>query len=162
MSNVAYKADLTTTSQTLTDLGEGLTVGDIRWESGKQYILAEAGGAIPDGYVATPDISLTETASALVFTVTPADDEVWLVNNTGAEVASGAYFWGLQKGVGYGYVDTAGTVTGGIAVCVEATSGELMERTDSINCGVALATIAADEKGAIYFHCVPNNFVMQA
>jgi hypothetical protein len=137
MSNVAYKTDVTTTSQTLADLGAGLTVGHIRWESGKQYILAEAGGAIPDGYVATPDISLTATASALVFTVTPAGDEVWLVNNTG-------------------------TVTGGIAVCVEGTSGELMERTDSINCGVALATIAADAKGAMYFDCVPNNFVMQA
>jgi hypothetical protein len=120
MSNVAYKTGVTTTSQTLADLGAGLTVGHIRWESGKQYILAEAGGAIPDGYVATPDISLTAAASALVFTVTPAGDEVWLVNNTGAE------------------------------------------RTDSINCGVALATIAADAKGAMYFDCVPNNFVMQA
>lgn len=162
MSNIAYKTGVTVTSQTLADLGAGLTVGDIRWESGKEYILAEAGGAIPDGYAATPDISLTATASALVFTVTPAGDEVWCINNTGAAVASGAYFWGLAKGVGYGYVDTTGTVTGGIALAVEGTSGELMQNTDSLCCGVALATIAADTTGAVYFDCTKHNFVMQA
>lgn len=156
MSNVAYKTGVTTTSQTLADLGAGLTVGDLRWESGKKYICGEAGAALTDGYALSPDISLTATASALVFVHTDATagtSGVWCINNTGATIASGAYFWGLVEGVGYGYADTASTITGGIAVSVEGTAGELSETTDSQQCGVALATIAADAKGAMYFKC---------
>ena len=156
MSNVAYKTGVNTTSQTLADFGKGLTVGDLRWESGKKYILLEAGGAIPDGYACSPDISLTAAASAIVVVVTSATaatSGVWAVNNTGAEVASGAYFWGLSEGVGYGYCDTAGTITAGIALSVEGTAGEFMETTDSLRCGVALESIAADATGAVYFKC---------
>lgn len=163
MSNVAYKAGVTVTSTTLADLGASLTLGDVRWESGKEYMLCLTGGTIPDGFSCCPDISLTATASALVMTITPANAETWAINNTGGAIVTATYFWGLIKGQGYGYADTASTLTGGIAVCVDGTSGELMELTSSgLNCGVALATIAVDTLGAMYFDCTKHNFIMQA
>lgn len=164
MSLTSYKAGIAVTSTTLADLGIRLVPGHIRYEHGKEYMLALSGGTIPDGYAAAPDISLTAAASALVFVAcnaTAGTSGVWCINNTGGSVATDTYFWGLVQGVGYGYVDTNGTVTGGIALCVESTAGELMERTDSINCGVALASISADATGSCYFDC-KHDFLMLA
>jgi len=163
MSNVAYKTGVDVVSTTLADIGANLIPGHVRWESGKEYMLCLSGGTIPDGFSCCPDISLTAAASALVVTITPADDETWAINNTGGSIATDTYFWGLCKGVGYGYADTASTLTGGIAVGVDGTSGELMELTSSgLMCGVALATIAVDTLGSIYFDCTKHNFAMQA
>jgi hypothetical protein len=164
MSFKSYKTGVTVTSTTLADLG-GVVTGHIRQEDGKKYILAKAGGTIPDGYAASPDISLTAAAEELVFVTTSATagtSTVWCINNTGGSIASGTYFWGLVEGIGYGYVDTAGTVTAGIVVSVEGTAGELMETTDSVPCGVALDTIAADATGAMFFYCNPSGHVTAA
>lgn len=165
MSNVAYKTGVDVVSTSLERMGAGLVIGDVRRESGKEYMFCLSGGTIPSGYVATPGIAATATASALIMLVTPADDEAWCVNNTGSSIATGTYFWGLVNGEGYGYIDTTaagGGVTGGIAVCVEGTAGELMERTNGLNCGVALATILKDVTGAVYFDFTKHNFIMQA
>jgi len=167
MSLTSYKTGIAVVSTTLADLGSGtdFVPGHIRYEHGKEYMLCLSGGTIPDGYAAAPDISLTAAASALVFVTanaTAATSGVWCINNTGASIATATYFWGLVKGIGYGYCDTAGTITGGIAVCVEGTAGELMQRTDSKNCGVALATIAADTTGVCYFDCSNHDFLMLA
>ena len=95
MSRKAFKGGVTDTSTVLTNMGE---VGDIRREGAKAYRLVycattQANDAIL--YLDSVDTSLT---SFQVQVAVASTDHPFCVNDTGASLASGTYFWGLVSG----------------------------------------------------------------
>lgn len=121
MARTVYKTGVTVTSTTLADLGDGIATGHIRYEDGKEYLLCKAAGTIADGVGgkkdATTSTVVTVIASAAV------NDVMLCVNNTSGSLSSGAFFWGLKKGRGYGAPD-AGGWNDGDAIIASATAAK--------------------------------------
>lgn len=129
----SWYTSLTTKSTTLNDLHPGGATGQIREELGKQYMLVKAAGTIADGALFKKDA----TTSAIVTVIATIDTNCVAlgVNNIGAAVTTGYFFWGLIKGIGYGLDDGTGW-NDGDALGPSATDG---------NIGAQNVTQAADQ-----------------
>ena len=98
-----------------TTLPADLTTGMIRWDQGKKYILVKnVGASLADGKTFKRDANSTTDIHVIVGAA--RGDYILGVNNTGAAIPDGSYFWGLQEGRGYSIGST-------IAVNVEAEAG---------------------------------------
>ena len=95
MSRKAFRRGATTTSTTLSDLGE---IGDKRFEDGKTYRLVYAATTQANQALLYLDSADASLASYQVQAVDASTDAVWCVNATGASLASGTYFWGQVEG----------------------------------------------------------------
>lgn len=95
MSRKVFRRSVTTTSTTLSDIGE---IGDERFEGGKRYRLVyTAVSQAAKAFVAldSGDASLTSWQVQ----VTPSSTiPTFGVNDTGASIASGTYFWAMVEG----------------------------------------------------------------
>jgi len=123
MSAQAYKTGVTVSSTTLADLvGAGVLTGHIRHDEtdGSSYRLCKVGAAaIADGLCAKKDAT-TSLELTVIKTTAIATSVTLGINNTGGEVAIGAYFWAKMGGVCYCDGVAAGwndgdAVTGGVA-----------------------------------------------
>lgn len=77
-----------------------LFTGMMRYENGKQYILVKNVGAdLADGKTCKKDANATTDIQVIVGAA--IGDAVIGVNNTGASITNGNYFWALQRGRGY-------------------------------------------------------------
>ncbi len=100
MSRTVYKLGVTKQAVTLAEHGPGIETGHVRWEGGKKYILLQAVTAdLADGKVCKKDT--TSSATYTVVVGAAAGDLCIGVNNTGAAITTGNYFWALQEGRGY-------------------------------------------------------------
>jgi hypothetical protein len=92
-------------SATLTDFGGEIATGEIRWmvdpldKLMKKWMLFKAAAAIADGLQFMKDT--TTSTEVTVILTTAVTDLALGVNNAGATIASGNYFWGLVEGRGY-------------------------------------------------------------
>ena len=117
MSNSAYRTGVNGKSTDIDELFPGGSTGELRWESGKEYVLVKVVSVgIADGvggYCTGTDNTVSVTASL------GTGNRCVCVNNTGETVAVGYYFWGLKKGLGY----AAATAGDDWAAGEELTSG---------------------------------------
>lgn len=94
MGRKAFRRGVTTTSTTLSDLGE---IGDERFEGGKNYRLVyTVVSHIAKGIVAldSGDASMTSWRVQ----VAESTGRTFGVNDTGASIASSTYFWAMVEG----------------------------------------------------------------
>ena len=120
----------------MTNLPSSMYTGFIRNSNGKMYVLVKAAGAIPDGQVVSKDG--TAGAEITVQVATAAESAIG-VNNFGAAIVSGEYFWALQRGVGYCHANAA--FPAGLPVMISAVAGRLATIvTLQPQVGIAIAT----------------------
>lgn len=147
--NGAYWGPITLQSTSLTDFGPAARTGKRRiYEHptyGRQeYVLAfnTVTAILPDGCVAKLVISQTTTNASQPANVTvnaASTTPGYCVNNSGADIAVSSYFWGLQKGDGYGLGGTVGDgvqFTGGAAGIITAVADGL----DAVH-GIAVSDV---------------------
>lgn len=95
MSRKAFRRGVTTTSTTARDLGE---VGDRRVVGGKVYRLVYTATTQAEDAILYLDSVDTSLASYQVQVCVTDEDYPFCVNDTGASIASGTYFWGQASG----------------------------------------------------------------
>jgi hypothetical protein len=95
MSRKAFRRGVTTTSTTLSDLGE---IGDKRFEDGKTYRLVYAATTQADDAFLVLDSADAAISSYQVQVAGNSTELVFGVNATGASLASGTYFWAQVEG----------------------------------------------------------------
>lgn len=124
--------------------------GQLRWQGGKEYILVKnLGASLADGKVCKRDATVGADITVIVGNAA-ADITVMGVNNTGAAIPDGHYFWALRKGRGYttgstiainlfaapgaaGVVAAAATGNASIGICIEANLTILWDCTGRYN-----------------------------
>ena len=95
MARKAFRRSVTTTSTTLKDLGE---IGDRRFEGDKTYRLCYAATTQAAKALLCLD-STDPTLTSYILQAAPSHETpVFGVNDTGAALASGTYFWALVEG----------------------------------------------------------------
>jgi hypothetical protein len=145
MGDSVFGTGVTGTSATRTDLAADY--GAVRWYKGNKYRLFKAGAAIPvtlvckfsaiDGTSAGAEGTIGET----VIKSGAITDMARCVNDTGAEITSGNYFWGLVEG--YVVLTGDGNVTAGSTIMPNA-NGLVINFTEATSglgnnaCGIAL------------------------
>ena len=95
MSRKVFRRAVTETSTTLSDLGE---IGDYRREGAKAYRLVYAATTQASKALLCLDSTDTALASYTVQAAPASTAPVYGVNNTGATLASGTYFWCMVEG----------------------------------------------------------------
>lgn len=95
MSRKVFRRGVTDTSTTLSDLGE---IGDKRFEDGKTYRLVYCATTQANDAILYLDSVDTSLASYQVQVAVTDEDYPFCVNDTGATIASGTYFWGQAEG----------------------------------------------------------------
>lgn len=95
MGRKVFRRSVTTTSTTLSDLGE---IGDKRFEGGKTYRLVYAATTQASKALLALDSTDASLTSYTVQAVPASTTPVFGVNDTGGTLASGTYFWALVEG----------------------------------------------------------------
>ena len=95
MARKAFRRGVGTTSTTLNDLGE---IGDKRFVDGKTYRLVYCATTQANDAILYLDSSDTSITSFTVQVAVTDTDYPFCVNDTGATIASGTYFWGQAEG----------------------------------------------------------------
>ena len=90
MSRKAFKGGVTDTSTTLSNMGE---IGDRRFVGGKTYRLVYCATTQAEDAILYLDSVDTDLASYQVQACVTATNPAFGVNDTGATIASGTYFW---------------------------------------------------------------------
>ena len=154
MSIQVFKTAVTASSTTLADLGSGLATGSIRYEpDGRQYMLMKVITAtIADGLLFMKD-AVTDTEINVIIT-TGETVPVLGVNNTGTLLAIGAYFWALQRGVGYVDPDASGWDDGGPVGCTSAGEGTAWATAETL-VGIAVNDDTATVADNLIVFCLP-------
>lgn len=111
-----------------------------RYEGGKQYILVKnVGSTLGDGRVCKKDANATSDIQVVVG-ANVADASIG-VNNTGASIADGNYFWALQRGRGY----TSGSTIAINTFAVVTTGGVVIAATAANQVTVGICIVANAE-----------------
>ena len=95
MSRKAFAGGVTDTSTTLSNMGE---VGDKRFVGGKTYRLVYAATTQAAKALLALDSTDAAMASYTVQAMPASSAPFWGINDTGATLASGTYFWSLVEG----------------------------------------------------------------
>ena len=95
MARKVFRRGVTTTSTSVTDLGE---VGDYRIEGDKKYRLVYTVATQAAKAILQIDSTDASLASYQVQSVAASSSTVFGVNDTGASIAGSTYFWALVQG----------------------------------------------------------------
>lgn len=95
MGRKAYRRGITTTSTTLSDLGE---IGDFRRVGNKSYKLCYAKASQASKALLMLESTDTTLSSFILQSMVASTDTVYGANDTGASLATGTYFWALVEG----------------------------------------------------------------
>lgn len=148
------------TSATLLDMGTDIVGQKRRYNhpvfGEQEYILVKAGEAIPDGAACMPKTGQTTTGTTtpyVVMVTTGIAVPVSCVNNTGAAITSGHYFWALTgDSVGYGL--GVGAIGDGLEIMPAAAGGGAVDAAAGATatvCGVTVSDVAATVANKIHW-----------
>ena len=163
MARKVFRRSVTTTSTSVSDLGE---VGDERFEGGKYYRLVYTAAAqVDDGFLAWA----TADSSWASYQVVAATNTVPVagVNDTGASIAASTYFWAMERGPLLVAAYDSDVETGQLGGSLTANTGLALNTDEGVvdaastdvwniaRVGVANAAIDSTDGGYIWFQPSP-------
>jgi hypothetical protein len=135
MAKKVFKTGVTTTSTTLTNMGE---IGEERWEGGKKYRLVYTVASKTDKAILALDSTDSALASYTVQYVPASTSPVFGVNDTGGPIPALTYFWCMVEGP---HVTNSGFLDSDAAI---ATESLLMLNSDKRWSQITTVTSLAD------------------
>lgn len=160
---LGHESPVNLVSATLADFfpsGAVARTGIKRWYRNPEFgwqqlvLVQNVGASLADGVcckLVTTAQAATRSAVWKVLITSAATSPVYCVNNTGAAVPDGSYFWALQKGMGYG-LGAGAVATTGVAVSVDSAGTLVVASTGNTVVGIAMSALTASTTNTVDFN----------